>query len=110
MSKPFEIIDIGHKGFTIDEALSELEAKVSECVFQGKIRSIKIIHGHGSGALQRGVRDWCKSYDGRFQGVIYGEDYDLFNHDSANMRAECGSPYDPDLGRKNSAITYIWFW
>jgi hypothetical protein len=26
------------------------------------------------------------------------------------MRAECGSPYDPDLGKKNSAITYVWFW
>ena len=110
MSKPFEIIDIGHKGFTIDEALSELEAKVSECIFQGKIRSIKIIHGHGSGALQKGVRDWCKSYDGRFQGVIYGEDYDLFNPLAAAMRADSRAPSDPDIGRNNSAVTYIWLW
>ena len=110
MSKPFKIIDIGHKGFTIDEALSELEAKVSECIFQGNIRSIKIIHGHGSGALQKGVRDWCKGYDGRFQGVVYGENYDLFNPLAAAMRADSRSPEDPDLGRRNGAVTYIWLW
>ena len=110
MSKPFQIIDIGHMGFTIDEALSELEVRVSECIVQGTIRSIKIIHGHGSGALQKGVRDWCKSYDGRFQGVIYGEDYDLFNPLAAAMRADSRSPSDPDLGRNNSAVTYLWLW
>jgi len=24
------------------------------------------------------------------------------------MRADCGSPIDPDLDKKNGAITYIW--
>ena len=110
MSTRFKIIDIGHKGFSLDRAISELEIKVSECIHKGDVRVIKIIHGHGTGALRRSVREWCKDQEGRFQSIIYGEDYDLFNHDSANMRAECGSPYDPDLGRKNSAITYIWFW
>ncbi|GIS57476.1 MAG: hypothetical protein CM1200mP1_14140 [Candidatus Neomarinimicrobiota bacterium] len=37
MSKPFQIIDIGHMGFTIDEALSELEVQVSECIVQGTL-------------------------------------------------------------------------
>ena len=110
MSARFKIIDIGHKGFSLDRALSELEIKVSEGIYKGDVRVLKIIHGHGTGALKSGVREWCQSQDGRFQAVIYGEDYDLFNRDSANMRAECGSPYDPDLGKKNSAITYIWFW
>ena len=41
---------------------------------------------------------------------ICGEDYSLFNPDAANMRADCGSPSDPDLERKNGAITYIWLW
>ncbi|MDB9722346.1 MAG: Smr/MutS family protein [Fidelibacterota bacterium] len=110
MSTRFKIIDIGHKGFSLDRALSELEVAVSESLYKGDARVIKIIHGHGSGALKKSVRDWCQAQEGRFQAIIYGEDYDLFNHASANMRAECGSPYDPDLGRKNSAITYIWFW
>ena len=110
MSTRFKIIDIGHRGFSLDRAISELETQVSDCIHKGDVRAIKIIHGHGTGALRSSVREWCKDQEGRFQSIIYGEDYDLFNHDSANMRAECGSPYDPDLGRKNSAITYIWFW
>ena len=38
------------------------------------------------------------------------EDYDVFDPLTAAMRADSGSPTDPDLGRKNSAITYIWLW
>ncbi len=110
MSARFQIIDIGHRGFALDRALTEMEASVSDCVFNGKTRAIKIIHGHGTGALKRGVREWCEDQSGRFQAVIFGEDYDLFHEDSAAMRADCGSPYDPDLGRRNAAITYIWLW
>jgi len=25
------------------------------------------------------------------------------------MRADCGLPYDPDFGKRNRAVTYIWF-
>jgi len=32
----------------------------------------------------------------------------LFNQTVSNMRADCGSPRDPDLDKKNGAITYIW--
>ena len=110
MSKPFKIMDIGHSGFTIDEAIAELETTISDYIFYGNTRALKIIHGHGSGALQKGVRDWCKGYDGRFQGVVYGEDYDLFNPLAAAMRADSRSPADPDLGRGNGAVTYIWLW
>jgi len=56
MSARFQIIDIGHRGYSLDRALSELEASVSDCVFGGKTRAIKVIHGHGTGALKRGVR------------------------------------------------------
>jgi hypothetical protein len=42
--------------------------------------------------------------------VIIGENYDLFDSKSAGMRADCGSPRDPDLGRRNGAVTYIWLW
>ena len=53
MSTRFKIIDIGHKGFSLDRAISELEIKVSECIHKGDVRVIKIIHGHGTGALPR---------------------------------------------------------
>ena len=109
MSKPFKIIDIGHSGFTIDEAIAELETTISDYIFYGNTRTLKIIHGHGSGALKKAVREWCDSQEGRFQAVIYGENYDLFDQNSAAMRADSGSPKDIDLGKNNSAITYIWF-
>ena len=110
MSSGFHIIDIVHRGFSLDRAVSELETTVSNLVFGGKVRAIKVIHGHGTGALKQGVREWCEDQAGRFQAVIYGENYDLFDPDSASMRADCGSPYDPDLGKSNGAITYIWLW
>ena len=110
MSEEFKIIDIGHQGYSIDQAITELEIAISDSIFSKKTRVVKVIHGHGTGALKKGVRDWCDDQEGRFQGVIYGEDYSLFNTDAANMRADCGSPSDPDLERKNGAITYIWLW
>ena len=110
MSEEFKIIDIGHQGYSIDQAITELEIAISDSIFSKKTRVVKVIHGHGTGALKKGVRDWCNDQEGRFQGIICGEDYSLFNPDAANMRADCGSPSDTDLERKNGAITYIWLW
>jgi len=110
MSEEFKIIDIGHQGYSIDQAITELEIAISDSIFSKKTRVVKVIHGHGTGALKKGVRDWCDDHEGRFQGVVYGEEYSLFNPAAANMRADCGSPSDPDLERKNGAITYIWLW
>ena len=73
MSERFTIMDIGHRGLPLDEALTELETAVSDCIFHGKVRAIKVIHGHGSGALKRGVREWCKNQTGRFQILIWIE-------------------------------------
>ena len=56
MYSEFKVIDIGHKGYSIDKALVELEVAVSDCIFSEKTRVIKIIHGHGTGALKKGVR------------------------------------------------------
>ena len=42
-------------------------------------------------------------------GTLAGTDVTSFATYSAAMRADSGSPKDIDLGKKNSAITYIWF-
>ena len=102
-------LDIGHRNLYLDEAMTVLETEVSDAMFSGNVQAVKIIHGHGSGALRRAVRDWCKDQHGRFKAVIAGEDYDMFHPESAAMRADCGLPYDPDFGKRNRAITYIWF-
>jgi len=101
-------IDIGHKNFTLDNALAVLESEISSLIFQGDTRAIKIIHGHGTGALKTAVREWCIEQKGRFNAVIFGENYNMFDKESMEMRSDCGLPNDKDFGRRNSAITYIW--
>ena len=101
-------IDIGHGNLSVDIALSVLESEVSNAMFHDEIRSIKIVHGHGSGTLRIAVRRWCNEQSGRFREVIPGEKYDLFHQKSAEMRQGCGFPKDRDFGRKNRAVTYIW--
>jgi len=104
------ILDIGHSNHSLEKALSLLETTVSQSAFEGRIHAIKIVTGHGSGKLRGAVRDWCKDQDGRFQAVIHGEDYNMFNKDAADMRADCNLRNDPDFGRGNRAVTYIWLW
>ena len=101
-------IDIGHKNFSLDNAMSVLESEISSLIFQGDTKAIKIIHGHGTGALKTAVREWCTEQKGRFNAVIFGENYDMFDKESMEMRSDCELPDDKDFGRRNSAITYIW--
>ena len=41
MHSEFKVIDIGHKGYSIDKALVELEVAVSDCIFSEKRVSLK---------------------------------------------------------------------
>ena len=106
----FQTVDIGHRGFSLDTALSVLEVEISKVQFEGENRCVKIIHGHGRGALRTAVRSWCENQGGRFRCVIFGEHYDIFNKNTSEMRTDCGNPIDIDLGKKNRAVTYIWLW
>ena len=54
-----KIIDIGHSGSSPDDAISTLETFVSQCAYENKVRAIKVITGHGSGALRKILRQWC---------------------------------------------------
>lgn len=105
-----KVIDIGHSNYSVDTALSILETEVSKAAYSGNIKAIKVIHGHGTGTLRKAVRQWCEDQHGRFQAVIPGEDYDLFHPESVAMRQECNLPHDPDFGRRNRAVTYLWLW
>ncbi len=109
-NQKMKIVDVGHSGMSPDTAISFLETVVSQSAFEGRIRALKIITGHGSGKLRDAVREWCKEQDGRFQAVIHGEDYDVFNRNAADMRADCNLISDVDFGRGNRAVTYIWLW
>ena len=104
----FKVIDIGHNGKFPDDAISILETTVSQCAYENKVKVIKVITGHGSGRLRKIVREWCHYQEGRFKGVIYGEDYDMFNKDAVDMRSEFLSNKDEDFNRRNPGITIIW--
>jgi len=83
-----------------------------------KIRSssglyvLKIIHGHGSkgkgGSTKDTVRNWAFRQRGRFLAVIPGEEYSLFQDETARLRKDVGAFPDPDLGTPNPGITIIW--
>ena len=105
-----KIIDIGHSNYNLEQAISVLEATVSQSIFEGKIKAIKVITGHGSGILRKSVKTWLHEQDGRFQAIILGEDYSLFNKEATDMRADCQLISDQDFDRGNKAIIYIWLW
>ncbi len=109
MSKEkIKIIDIGHSNLSLEKAILVLETTVSKFAFDGTVKVIKVITGHGTGKLREAVRRWCKEQEGRFQDVIYGENYHMFNIKASDMRSECVIEFDPDFGQNNSAVTYIW--
>lgn len=109
-NRKIKIIDIGHKNLNLEDAQSLLETTISQIAYEGNIKVVKIITGHGSGALRSSVRKWLQDQEGRFQGVIYGEDYNMFNTLASDMRSECFVREDYDFGRNNSAITLVWLW
>ena len=108
--KKLKIIDIGHQNLSLENALSLLEITVSKTVYEGDVKAVKVITGHGSGRLRDSVRSWLDGQEGRFRAVIIGEQYHMFNKDASDMRAECNVKNDVDFGKKNSAVTYIWLW
>ena len=109
-NRKLKVVDIGHSRFDLETAGSILETTISQTLYEGETRVIKVITGHGSGRLRSYVREWCKEQEGRFQAVIFGEDYHMFNKDASDMRADGNIRNDPDFGGKNSATTYIWLW
>tara|TARA_B100001996_G_C18462746_1_gene516768 strand:- start:427 stop:762 length:336 start_codon:yes stop_codon:yes gene_type:complete len=108
--KNIKVLDIGHSNLTLESAQCLLETTVSQALYKEELRVLKVVTGHGSGKLRETIRHWCDEQEGRFQAVINGEDYHMFNNIAIDMRSECNIKRDMDFGRNNSAITYIWLW
>lgn len=105
-----KILDIGHKNYSLDKALIELETFVSSAMHEESTRVIKVIHGHGKGTMRTAVREWCEGQSGRFRAVIFGEHYEMFHADSMEMRSECRIFSQRDFGKMNRGVTYIWLY
>ena len=109
-TKNIKVIDIGHANLRLEDAQSILETDISQTSYEGRVKVLKVITGHGTGKLRKTVRLWLREQEGRFQAVIYGEDYHMFNRTASDMRSECGINNDQDFGRNNAAVTYVWLW
>ena len=46
MSEEFKIIDIGHQGYSIDQAITELEIAISDSIFSKKTKGMKLAIVH----------------------------------------------------------------
>lgn len=73
-------ITIDLHGLTVDEALRRLHGPL----YSNRFRSIKVIHGRGSGALKNAVRDFIRGCP-LVQQVIYGEDLNLPGRDGVTL-------------------------
>ncbi len=105
-------IDVAHPPRHPDVVERELLDAVSKVRGVRSLRILKIIHGHGStgkgGSSKDIVRNWAFRNRSRFKAIIDGENFDLFDPETQDMRREVGQFADVDLGSANRGITIIW--
>ena len=104
-----EKIDIAHPPMRPEEAEQFLNDTLTRLRQERGPTTIKIIHGHGgSGVLKQLVQNWAYRNRSRFRAVIPGEEYDLFDPRTQEMRKNSASTTDSDLGSGNPGMTIIW--
>ena len=65
-----KVIDIGHTNLSIDTAMLDLETKISQLNFEGDYKVVKVIFGHGSGALKQTIKGWIKAIQNISQDLL----------------------------------------
>ena len=70
-----KVIDIGHSNLSIDTAMLDLETKISQLNFEGHFKAVKVIFGHGSGALKNTIKGWTKEQKGSHFALGAGGNY-----------------------------------
>jgi hypothetical protein len=108
----FHTIDIAHPPLTSESAEMVLDDEANQIRSTQNWRVLKVIHGHGTNerpaVLKQVVLNWAHRNRTRLLAVIPGEDYDILDAKTQEMRKQCGQVPDPDLGKSNSGITLIW--
>jgi len=106
------VLDVGHPPRPPKLVENELDAALAKIRNSSALRVIKVIHGYGShgqgGHTKVTVRNWAFQFRRRFRAIINGEDYDIFDEATQELRDECGQLDDNDLGIGNAGITLIW--
>ena len=105
-------IDIAHPPLSSGAAEKVLDDELLHIRFTKEYRVLKVIHGHGTiehpAVLKQVVYNWAHRNRARLRAVIPGEEYDILDAQTQEMRKQCGQVEDPDLGKSNPGITLIW--
>lgn len=100
-------VEVGHPPRRPDQVEHELEGALSKGCSSTTLRLLKIIHGR-SGTTKETSRNWAYNNRRRLRGIIYGENYSIFDKITQEMRDEVGQFPDTDLEASNGGITILW--
>ena len=105
-------IDIAHPPLTSKTAEEVLDDELMQFRSTKKWRVLKVIHGHGTNerpaVLKQVVHNWAHRNRAHLLAVIPGEEYNILDARTQEMRKQCGQVIDSDLGKSNPGITLIW--
>jgi len=105
-------IDIAHPPLTANAAETVLNDEWQRVRSTKDYHALKIVHGYGSperpGILKEVVHNWTYRNRSKLLAVIPGEEYNMFNTSTIEMRKACGQIHDSDLGVSNPGITIVW--
>jgi Smr domain len=108
----FLTIDIAHPPLSTEAAEEVLDDELNKIRSSEKLRVLKVIHGHGTSerpaVLKQVVLNWAHRNRTRLRAVISGEDYNILDAKTQEMRKQCGQVQDPDIGKSNPGMTLIW--
>ena len=99
---------------TLEEAKRRLLLEVRRSHGEG-VCVLKLFHGYGSrgrgGILRTGLRSVFSDYqrDGDIRGFATGEEFSIFHPTSLEMITVAPElRKDPDLGRSNPGVSFLW--
>ena len=105
-------IDIAHPPLSSVTAEEVLDNELTQVRLTKKWRVLKIIHGNGTikrpAVLKQIVQNWAYRNRAHLLAVIPGEEYNIHNPTTQEMRKLCGQVVDADLGNSNPGITILW--
>jgi hypothetical protein len=105
-------IDIAHPPLVSNIAEKVLDEETALIRSAHQWRVLKVIHGHGiserPSVLKQVVHDWAYVNRTRLLAVIPGENYNILDTKTQEMRKQCGQVTDHDLNASNSGITLLW--
>lgn len=100
-------IDVAHPPRHPDEVERELVSAWQSVRDDPAIHLLKIVHGR-SGTTKEVVRNWCFRNRKKFEAIINGEDFGVFDPTTQRLRHIVGTFPDVDLEQANDGMVVVW--